>query len=234
MAEEPKAKFTRIDEGVYADERRNVYEEREGKLVPTGVKLVETKLAEPPPEAGIIPRFDQIAMDAAIQNYQALSEVLKKNMKRGHHYGKFPGWQKDQLLEPGASLILNGFKLYSDPIRVERVEDEDGHFRYNIVVYLRFIGRPDLVVAAGVGSASTREIKYAYRWVEEGEVPKDLDKDELRTKSGFQGKTLYRIPNEDPGDLENTLLKMATKRAEIDAVNHLPGVSELFPSPQAE
>jgi hypothetical protein len=29
--------------------------------------------------------------------------------------------------------------------------------------------------------------------------------------------------------LENTILKMAMKRAEVDAVNHLPGVSELFP-----
>jgi hypothetical protein len=64
-------------------------------------------------------------------------------------------------------------------------------------------------------------------------VPKDLEKTDLRTKEVRDG-TLFRVPNEDPGDLDNTVLKMAVKRAEVDAVNHLPGVSELFPPGNAE
>ena len=35
MAEE--SRFHRIDEGVYADDEKNVYEKKEGKMVPTGV-----------------------------------------------------------------------------------------------------------------------------------------------------------------------------------------------------
>lgn len=182
----------------------------------------------------ILPRFDEAAMANAIDNYRALSEVLRKQMRRGYHYGKFAGWTKDQLLEPGASLILNGFSIYADPVRIDRAEDDEGHYRYNIVVHLKPLGRPDAVVAAGVGSASTREVKYAYRWVPENEVPRDLPKDDLRSKPGYGGKTIFRVPNEDVGDLENTVLKMATKRAEIDAVNHLPGVSELFPPEKKE
>jgi hypothetical protein len=184
-------------------------------------------------ELALVPRFDSAAMDAAIENFRLLSDVLRRNMRRGYHFGKFPGWQKDQLLEPGASLILNGFKLYADPVRIDRKEDDDGHVRYGVVVHLRPIGRPEMVVAAGAGSSSTREVKYAYRWVRENEVPRGLDKTDLRTKEVRDG-TLFRVPNEDPGDLDNTVLKMAVKRAEVDAVNHLPGVSELFPPGTAE
>ena len=194
----------------------------------TGVVTVE------PVGVMVLPRFDKAAMANAIKNYQALSDVLRERMRKGYHYGKFPGWTKDQLLEPGASLILNGFSIYADPVRIDRAEDEDGHYRYNIVVHLKPLGRPDAVVAAGVGSASTREVKYAYRWVPEEEIPRDLPKDDLKSREGHGGKAIFRIPNEDVGDLENTVLKMATKRAEIDAVNHLPGVSELFPTGQKE
>ncbi len=179
----------------------------------------------------IIPRFDRAAVEATMANFKLLSEVLKKNMVRGHHYGKFPGWQNDQLLEPGASLIMNGFGVYADPRITERFEDDEGHFRYNVVVYLHPIKSACTVVAAGVGSASTREVKYAYRWVPEQDIPKGYEKVELRSKLSAS-RTLYRVPNEELGDLENTVLKMATKRAEVDACNHLPGVSELFPRQQ--
>jgi len=37
--------------------------------------------------------------------------------------------------------------------------------------------------------------------------------------------TLFRIANPEPGELLNTLLKMASKRAEVDAAEALPGVS---------
>jgi hypothetical protein len=38
--------------------------------------------------------------------------------------------------------------------------------------------------------------------------------------------TEYRIVNPDPDDLDNTLIKVAAKRAEADAVRQLPGVLE--------
>lgn len=229
----PEAKFKKIDEDILRDEKGNVYEiGPEGKPVPTGGKVEgEVALATPtPPPQGLIPtpRFEKSAMEASLENYKLLSEVVKSRMTRGHHYGKFEGWQKDQLLEPGASLIMNGFNVWADPIKVDRSEDEDGHIRYNIVVHLKPIGQVrNVVVAAGVGSASTKETKYAYRWVPESEVPESLEKNGLK-KLERANRTVYRVPNPDIGDVENTLLKMAMKRAEIDAVNHLPGCSELF------
>jgi len=215
-------------EFVRADE---IEERTKNRSKTPGAKCGETAIVTRIPEeqqSFLVPRFDEFAMQNAISNFQLLSKVLKDNMLRGHHYGKFPGWQKDQLLEPGASLIMNGFKLCPDPVRIDRVEDDDGHYRMHITVFLRPIGANDIVIAAGVGSASTREVKYAYRWVKESQLPSGVDKESLFKKTNDYG-TSYRLPNPDVGDLENTILKMAMKRAEVDAVNHLPGVSELFP-----
>jgi hypothetical protein len=152
------------------------------KQKPSNTKPTENAIVRQIPsdeQDALLPRFDQFAMQNAISNFQMLSQVLKDNMIRGHHYGKFPGWQKDQLLEPGASLVMNGFKLYADPVRMDRVESDEGHYRMHITVYLRPIGRNDLVIASGVGSASTREVKYAYRWLKENQLPTDIDKESL-------------------------------------------------------
>jgi hypothetical protein len=43
--------------------------------------------------------------------------------------------------------------------------------------------------------------------------------------------TEYRIVNPDPDDLDNTLIKVAAKRAEADAVRQLPGVLEAVRCP---
>jgi hypothetical protein len=178
-----------------------------------------------------VPRVDLEAVEVTLENYRQLSELLRKSMRRGHHYGRFEGWSGDSLFEPGASLILNVFRLWSDPVRVDRTEDDE-EIRYNTIVYLRPIGSRDVVVSAGIGVASTLELKY-HRWVLEAEIPSDSVKADLKTKESG-GRTLYRIPNPDPSDIENTVAKVALKRAEVDAVHHLPGVSELFPRAQAQ
>ena len=89
------------------------------------------------------------------------------------------------------------------------------------------------IVASGIGAASTREVKYAYRWVFEGDPAlKGLDKDDLKTRvlnyGDNKGKTQWRAPNPDLGDLENTILKMGFKRSKVDGVQALPGVAGLF------
>lgn len=235
-SDKDKSHFTRIDEGVFVDKDKNVYEEKDGKMEPTGVKLGPTGIeARGPPETDLaqampMPRFDKHALDVTLENQKALADLVKSHMTEGHHYGQFPGWKGPRLLKPGAELILTGFRLYAEPVRIDRNEDDDGHSRYTVVSEIHPMGsRRDVVVATGVGVASTREVKYAYRWVKEEEVPGELDKATLRTKRDYRSQLVYRVPNEELGDLENTIVKMAKKRAMIDAVMALPGCSELFP-----
>ena len=65
------------------------------------------------------------------------------------------------------------------------------------------------------------ESKYAYRYVED---PAEFGLD-INTLKFDKKKRKYRIPNPETEDLGNTILKMASKRGEIDASQSLPGVS---------
>jgi len=90
------------------------------------------------------------------------------------------------------------------------------------------------VVGSGVGAASTLETKYKYRWVAN---PQEWGYDEaslktFKTKTGKDDEgnetTLYRIPNPEHSELLNTIVKMASKRAEVDAAESLPGVASVL------
>jgi hypothetical protein len=107
---------------------------------------------------------------------------------------------------------------------VERTENwgDDGRapFLYYIV-RCRLIHRESgIQVASGIGSCNTRESKYAYRWVWARDIPEGVSPKTLRqrtTRKG-QGDPQYALPNTEIGDLANTVLKMAQKRAMIAAV----------------
>jgi hypothetical protein len=75
------------------------------------------------------------------------------------------------------------------------------------------------------------ESKFRYRWVFDNQIPKNYLKDALITKTG-RGKngpfTTYRIDNDDIFSQVNTLLKMAKKRALVDAALSAGRLSDLF------
>jgi len=141
-----------------------------------------------------------------------VEEVLDKDLDWGIH----PGTTSYALKDPGASKLINSFNCYSDPEILYRESTKD---KISFVIKTRLMHRPtNEVKATGVGSCTTTETKYQYRWVPDPEFY-GFDREGLRVR---QGK--YRIPNPELEELENTTLKMATKRAEVDAAQGLPGV----------
>jgi hypothetical protein len=92
--------------------------------------------------------------------------------------------------------------------------------------------RTGAIAAYGDGTCSTRESKYAYRWVWPNEVPAHVKKEVLERKewegTGGAKRVKYKLPNEDLADQYNTVLKMSAKRAIVDAALKLPLVSEIF------
>jgi hypothetical protein len=95
------------------------------------------------------------------------------------------------------------------------------------------------IIAEGVGEASSFESKYRYRWVYESDVPKGLEKDALVSKVFKNKKTgaeyaKYRIENTDLIDQWNTILKMAKKRALVDAVLSATRSSSIFSQSEDE
>ncbi len=162
---------------------------------------------------------------ARIRSEIALFDALVENvLQEGIDYGVHPGTKSHALKDPGANTIINAFNCYPKAEVLYRdVTDE----RISYVVDVHLISREDgLVKASGTGAASTKETKYGYRWVVNPESY-GYDRASLKSKIGGQGH-VYRIVNPEWSELENTIVKMSRKRAEVDAAMALPGVSRFL------
>ncbi len=177
-------------------------------------------------------------------------EVAQAVMKDGHHYGKIPGaGDRKVLLKPGAQILCVTFQLRPQFVTEHRILEPDHvHFEVRCDLVSRTTGE---LVATGSGAASSLEVKHRYRkaqrecpdcgtaaiikgqeqygggWVcwkkKDGCGAKFIAADERIT-----AQETGRIMNEDPHDLCNTLLKMANKRAMVDAVLNATAASDVF------
>jgi hypothetical protein len=184
----------------------------------------------------------------------AIQEVMKHNMKDGTHYGTVPGCgDKPTLLKPGAEKISMMFRLIPT-FAIEREEYAGGHREYRIVCTL---STPDgRVMGQGVGSCSTLEAKYRWRSksvVTDIPVPKDYWETRsadglklayleatgeqphgaLTTKKDASGQWFIAVraereENPDIADTYNTVLKIAKKRAHVDATLTATAASDIF------
>mgnify|MGYP001048370781 CR=1 FL=1 len=157
-----------------------------------------------------------------------LQGMVKDLLLRDVDYGHIPGTPSDSLWDPGASQIISAFNCYPGQRRILKFEDTPE--KISICLEVPIMSREtNQVVATGIGAASTLETKYKYRWVDS---PKEWGYEDesikgLKTKID-SGRTLYRIPNPEHSELFNTIVKMASKRAEVDAAESLPGVSSVL------
>lgn len=190
------------------------------------------------------------AIEAAMDELKAIRTFVKAEMKEGLDFGKIPGTgEKPTLLQPGAQKAAMYFNSYPRHI-IQRSELGDGHLE--VIVTTHLVNRSsEKVIAEGVGSCSTLEKKYRYRNGERvcpfcGQATIIKGKEEygggwicFRKKGGcgekfhdgdpaIEGQQVGQIPNHDIYDVRNTVLKMAKKRADVDAAMSLGCLSELF------
>ena len=156
-----------------------------------------------------------------------IQEVMASVMKNGEHYGTIPGaGEKKVLFKSGAEKIIATFRLAVDPV-VEDVSAE-GEIRYR--VKCRLITPNGAFVGSGIGEASTSETKYAWRAAlcqEEFDCTPDYLRRTIWKKQGggvIQINQIHTIP----ADQANTVLKMAKKRALVDATLTCTAASDIF------
>jgi len=170
-----------------------------------------------------------------------IQELMKIAMKKDEHYGVIPGTQKPTLLKAGAEKLGFMFRL-SPQFEIERVENlSEGHKEY--IVKCKLVHIPTgKVWGEGVGSCSTMESKYRWRKrkVDTGEpIPSDYKQNKSNYKAqGYvagkdeNGKWRWykqeKVENEDIADVYNTVLKMAKKRAHVDAMLTATAASDIF------
>lgn len=161
---------------------------------------------------------------------QLLQGMVKGILKKGIDFGRIPGTPSDTLYEPGAMQIISAFNCYPGERRLLSLIDNTE--RLSVIVEVPLISRhSQKVLATGVGAASTLETKYKYRWYSEAEAKQMGYEDSLanlKQRNGRGNDIEYRIPNPEHSELLNTILKMASKRAEVDAAESLPGVSSVL------
>lgn len=192
-------------------------------------KRDEERLAPP----ALPPRITPDAIRETTQSIALLQGMVKDLLVRSIDYGRIPGTPQDSLWDPGASQIISAFNCYVGERRILKLDDNEQKIAACIEVPIisRSTGE---VVGTGIGAASTLETKYKYRWAPN---PQDLGYDEtsiktFKTKRGTDEDgspvTLYRVPNPEHSELLNTIIKMASKRAEVDAAESLPGVASVL------
>lgn len=123
------------------------------------------------------------------------------------------------------------FRLAADP-QIQEIQTEDGlTFRVSCRVLNQATG---VYLGAGVGEASSREDKYNWRSAVCEEEYLATPEDRKRIKWGRKwekGKQVgYQIKQvrTNPADVANTVLKMAKKRALIDAILTVTAASDIF------
>ena len=175
------------------------------------------------------PIMDLIPIEYLKQQTQQLDQLYRGIMQEGVDYGKIPGTDKPTLLKSGAELLRLRAKLApSFTINNAGTDLKAGIFNYEVSCKLY---RDGDLVGEGVGSCNSLEGKYRFRWVFESALPAGIDKAAIPSKpikARGNWTKLYRIENENPQDLANTILKMAKKRAFVDAILTVTGASRIF------
>lgn len=204
-------------------------------------------LAVTPPSSALAPMNvkDLLAQVSLIQ------EVMKTVMQEGQHYGKVPGCgDKPSLLKPGAEKLGFVFRL-APTFEIEERDQSGGHREYRVTCRLNAIGS-NVFIGAGLGVGSTMEAKYRFRTGPKKptgrEVPKaywDLRRsDPSKAQEMLGGKGFgvakneaalwevvevgERVEHDNPADYYNTVLKMAKKRAQVDAILTATAASDIF------
>lgn len=179
-----------------------------------------------------------------------IKRIKQELMEEDAHYGVIPGTKKPTLLKPGAEVLCSIYGLRPDFLPT--IDVGDGITTPTLRVTMRCeLHLGDItgpVVAVGYGSANSWERKHRYRRGERvcpacgviGNIRHSSDGWYCWKKIGgcgaqwengapaIEGQQISDVENPDPYDLENTLVKMAKKRAHIDAALTGTASSDLF------
>lgn len=157
-----------------------------------------------------------------------IQQVMREVMVEGEHYGVIPGCKKKSLFKPGGEKLAMTFRLGARYEELPGSVESDNFINYKIDCELFHI-LTGQVVGHGRGTCNSKEKKYRTRMVyanKATEEEKVIGKKE--TRQGDKGKYDVYIVPQDPWDVQNTIYKMACKRALIAAILNATAASDIF------
>jgi hypothetical protein len=153
-----------------------------------------------------------------------IQQVMDAVMIKDVHYGRTPGCgDKPALYKPGAEKIATTFRFAVDPQVEDLSTAEHCRYRVRAVITHQVSGT---YLGTGIGEASGMENKYAYR---AADCQEEFDEtpEVHRRKKWKNGKATLQV-RMNTADVANTVLKMAKKRAMVDAVLTITAASDCF------
>jgi hypothetical protein len=216
----------------------------EASTAPTpapSTSLIVTKSA-PAPFSALAPVMN---LSVATHRMQEFQSFIAGYLVKDEDFGTIPGTKKPSLYKPGADKLCEVYGIADTypADRIRRVEDwnkEPPLFDYEITCVL-IDRRTETVISEGMGSCNSWEDNY--RWRDCKKVcPQCKQETIIKGKDEYGGGWLCyakkggcgakfpdgdpaiekqevgRVINESVPTLKNTILKMAKKRAKIDAV----------------
>jgi len=178
----------------------------------------------------LVQRHDDLpqTVDDIRRQINLIQDVMAKVMKKDVHWGKIPGCgDKPTLLKAGAEKIMATFRLAADPVVEDLSSKDESRFR----VTVRMLSPSGVFVGSGIGECSSSEEKYKWRTAICDDEWNETDESRRREKwrKGYQGKP-YKAKQirTETADVSNTVLKMAKKRALMDAVLTATAASDIF------
>lgn len=190
-----------------------------------------------------------MSVEGVMAQVHAIQDLMRQAMIRDEHYGIIPGCVKPSLLKPGAEKLGMMFRL-SPAYTITRREHSNGHLEFEVMCRLTHIKTLE-VWGEGVGSCSTLETKFRYRKAEQT-CPKCGKPTIIKGKKEYGGgwicfakkggcgakfqdgdkdienQNMGRVEHDNPADYYNTVLKMAKKRAQVDAILTATAASDIF------
>jgi predicted peroxiredoxin len=140
-----------------------------------------------------------------LEEVKQFHNFIKNLLREGEDFGTVEGVSKPFLFKAGAEKITYALGLRI-AVSIQDRRETDTELSYT--VKCQVIDKNDKVISEGFGIASSNEVKYY------------LQIQKLINKNIPQSVAVK--------SLANTLLKMAEKRAIVDAVLHILGLSNIF------
>jgi hypothetical protein len=209
------------------------------------------RFSEPTRELSLTPVFN---LEMAKRRMAEFQEYVQAYLKDGEDYGTIPGTPKPTLYKSGADKLCDLYGLADSYKVTNRVENwAELLFDYEVECTITS-KRDQSLVSSGLGSCNSYEEKYHWRdqkrvcpkcnkatiikgreeygggwicWKKEGRSD-GCGAQFAESDSQITGQTIGRVANDKIPDLKNTILKMAKKRAKVDAVLAATRSSGLF------
>ena len=193
----------------------------------------------------------ELSVQEVTRQVTLIQNLMKAVMKEGEHYGKIPGFEnKPSLRKAGAEKLALTFRLRPEFI-ITKNDLGNNHREYEVLCKMYHITSGQFL-GEGVGNASTMEAKYRFRTGPTEPTGKPVPQEfwNLRGKNPGAAKELLggdgfipkknesgsweifvrgeKVEHDNPADYYNTVIKIAKKRAFVDAILTTTAASDIF------